>query len=285
MLTSSQYAHDEDGVEYLSAHEFYCRLNTHNPDQDGFEDLYQRDFIHAISWVARCKLARHRLDPHQHATFCRGIVCHNMGKEEADPTPELAMEYAGALGTIIFNELCHLHDLTEAQVGCNQLTIDVAVDRLYGEVDHALERLSALEGKVGDLEAGYTELLALGREQVETTTHSACALGQLAMVVLAQQGKIWAMGERMDTIREMILVLEHTQDNPIVVDEEEMAVSDGSEEELEVEENEVAVPIPAPGRLVSGPLYPSAPNALFCAFARPASPTSSAYPVGCLSPM
>ena len=54
--------------------------------------------------------------------------------------------------------------------------------------------------------------------------------------------------ERLDAMREMILALEHTQANPIVVDDEETAVSDG--EELEVEENEVAVPIPAPGRLV-----------------------------------
>ena len=34
------------------------------------------------------------------------------------------------------------------------------------------------------------------------------------------------------------------------MDKEETAVSDGSGEELEVEENEVAIPIPAPGRLV-----------------------------------
>ena len=51
-------------------------------------------------------------------------------------------------------------------------------------------------------------------------------------------------------MREMILALEHTQMNPIVVDKEEMAVSDGSREELEVKENEVAIPIPVPGRLV-----------------------------------
>ena len=37
-------------------------------------------------------------------------------------------------------------------------------------------------------------------------------------------------------------------------------------------------------RGMSGPLYPSAPSALFCALSRPASPTSSAYPVGCPSP-
>ena len=70
--------------------------------------------------MVHCKLARHQLNPYQRAAFRRGIVHHNTGKEEADPTLELAMEYAGALGTIIFNKSCHLHDLTEAQVGCQK---------------------------------------------------------------------------------------------------------------------------------------------------------------------
>ena len=131
------------------------------------------------------------------------------------------MEYTGALGTIIFDESCHLCNLTEAQVGHNQFAMDMAVDRLDREVDHALERLSALEGKVTDTEAGYNELLALGREQVEMTTRSARALGQLATGVLAQQGKIRVMEERIDAMREMILALEHMQENPIMVDEEE----------------------------------------------------------------
>ena len=51
-------------------------------------------------------------------------------------------------------------------------------------------------------------------------------------------------------MREMILALEHTQANHIVMDEEETVVSDRSGEELEIEENEVAIPIPVPGRLV-----------------------------------
>ena len=173
-----------------------------------------------------------------------------MGKEEADPTLELAMEYASALGTIIFDESCRLRNLTKAQVGQNQFAMDMAVDQLDREMGHASERISALEGKVADLEAEYTELLALGREQVETSTCAAHGLGQLAMAVLAQQVNIQSMDERMDAMREIILVLEHTQENPIVVDEEETAVSDGSREELEVEENEVAIPIPIPGRLV-----------------------------------
>ena len=103
------------------------------------------------------------------------------------------MEYAGALGVIIFDESCHLHDLTEAQVGRNQFAMDIAMDRLDERinevdrrVDHASKWLSALEGKVTDMEAGYTELLALGREQVGTSTQSCRVLASLAAVVVAQ---------------------------------------------------------------------------------------------------
>ena len=222
--------------------DFYHRSNTHDPDQDRFKDLYCCDFIHVISRVARHKLACHHLDPYQCAAFQRGIVHHNTGKEEANPTLELAMEYAGALGTIIFDESCCLRDLTEAQIGRNQFAVDVAVDRLDGEADHAAERIGALEDKEADMEHSLNSLLELGREQMEASTRVAHGLGQLATCVLAQQNKIRSMEERMDAMREMILGLEHTATNPIVVDEEEMMVEVGSSsgEELEIEENEVA---------------------------------------------
>ena len=56
----------------------------------------------------------------------------------------------------------------------------------------------------------------------------------------------------MDAMREMILGLEHMAANLIVVDEEDTVVEGGSSsgEELEIEENEVAIPVPIPGRLV-----------------------------------
>ena len=115
-------------MEYPSAHNFYCHSNTHNPDQDGFHNLYHWNFIHALSWVVWHKLSCHQLDLYQRAAFQCGIVHHNVGEEEADPVLETAMEYAGALGTIIFDESCCLCDLTEAQVGRNQFAMDVAVD-------------------------------------------------------------------------------------------------------------------------------------------------------------
>ena len=199
---------------------------------------------------------------YQCAAFCCGIVHHNMGKEEADPTLELAMEYTSALGTIIFDESCRLHDLTEAQVGRNQFVVDIMVDwldnkidKVDGRADHASECLLALEGKVADMEEGYNKLLALGREQMATSVCACWAIAALSTITTAQQDQVAVMRERMiraeerlDAMREMILVLEHLQENPIMVDDEETAVSEG--EELEVGENEVAVPIPAFGRLI-----------------------------------
>ena len=251
-MTGFQYARDEEGQEYPPANDFYRRSNTHDPDQDRFEDLYRADFIHVISRVARRKLRRHHLDPYQCAAFRCSVVRHNTGEEESNPTLELAMEYAGALGTIVFDESCRLRDLMEAQVGRNQYATDVELERLDGEADHAAERISGLEDRLADTERSLDALLELGREQTETSTRAAQGLGQLATCVLAQQNKIRAMEERMDAMREMILGLEHTAANPIVVDEEETVVEVGSSsgEELEVEENEVAIPIPVPGRLV-----------------------------------
>ena len=168
------------------------------------------------------------------------------------------MEYAGALGTIIFDEYCRLCDLTEAQVGRNQFAINMAVDHLderidevEGRADHVSERLLALEGQITNMEAGYTKLLALGQEQVKMSTQSCQALTNLATVAVTQQGKICELEERMDAMREMLLVLEHMQENLLMVDDEETTVSDRVvSEELKVEENEVAIPIPVPGQLV-----------------------------------
>ena len=46
------------------------------------------------------------------------------------------------------------------------------------------------------------------------------AIAALSAITTAQQDQLAAMRERLDAMREMILALEHTQENPIVVDEE-----------------------------------------------------------------
>ena len=184
-------------MEYPSAHDFFSRSNTHDLDQDGFPDLYRCDFIHALSQVACRKLARHHLDPYQRATFQRGIVHRNIGEEEADPSLEIAMEYAGAVGVVVLDETSRLRDLTEAQVGRNQFAMDVAVDRLdekdeelEGRADEVSERMTMLEGRIGDMEEGYQALLALGRDQVTTRVRACAAIAALTVITTDQQARL-----------------------------------------------------------------------------------------------
>ena len=61
------------------------------------------------------------------------------------------MEYAGAVGVMVFDESCRLRDLTEDQVGHNQFAMDMAVDRLdkkdeelEGRADEASEQCHML---------------------------------------------------------------------------------------------------------------------------------------------
>ena len=102
--------------------------------------------------MARHKLSCHQLDPYQCALFQHGIVHCNIGEEEANPTLELAIEYAGALGTIVFDESCCLRDLREAQVSRNQFAVDMAVDRLderIDKVDSRADHVSDTGGRGG----------------------------------------------------------------------------------------------------------------------------------------
>ena len=100
-------------------------------------------------------------------------MCRNVGEEEADPPLEIAMEYAGVVRVVVFDESCRLRDLTEAQVGRNQFAMDVAVDRL--------------EDRVGNMEEGYQALLALGRDQVTTRVQACAAIAALTAITTNQQ--------------------------------------------------------------------------------------------------
>ena len=104
------------------------------------------------------------------------------------------MEYAGAVGVVVFDESCHLRDLTKDQVGRNQFAMDVAVDRLdekdkelEGRADEASEWMMMLEGRLGDMEEGYQALLALGRDQVATGVRACAAIMALMAITTDQQ--------------------------------------------------------------------------------------------------
>ena len=55
--------------------------------------------------------------------------------------------------------------------------MDVAVDQLDREADHAVEQIGVLEDKMADMEQGLNGLLELGQEQTKMSTRTAQGLG------------------------------------------------------------------------------------------------------------
>ena len=108
--------------------------------------------------VARCKLNCYTLDPYQHAFLKRGLSKRCVGEDEPLGLLEQAMEYMAAIGVMVFDESCCLCNLTECQVGSNQVVAEMALEQVDMKVDQVIEKMGELEAWVGDL-VGMVELL------------------------------------------------------------------------------------------------------------------------------
>ena len=69
-------AHDDPSRPYPSYEDVYIRSDNHQPDLDEFSDLGLNDFLVAQRQVARRKLERLQLTPHQGSLFSRGVQPH-----------------------------------------------------------------------------------------------------------------------------------------------------------------------------------------------------------------
>ena len=92
--------------------------------EEGFEDLYRDDFIMAGGCVSRRKLNRLETGPYQRALLRRGVTKKVDPEDERVPVLQQAMEYAGAVGTMVMDELAYVHDRTEAGMGTAMNGID-----------------------------------------------------------------------------------------------------------------------------------------------------------------
>ena len=222
--------------------EFFECSNTHDSNQDDFGDLYCDDFILAMGCVAHWKLNWYTLDPYQHAFLKRGLSKQHAGEDKLLGLLEQAMEYAAAVGVTVFYELCRLCDLTECQVGSNQVVVEMTLEKVNMKVDQAVEKMGELEAWVENLSGQVLMLqdmvLRMNEEQawlVRINISTTEALHQS----LVQIGNLVTR----------VAVLEHGPWNPVVIDDNsngETVVTD----EMVREENEVLIPIPPPGQLV-----------------------------------
>jgi len=122
--------------------------------EEGFEDLFRDDFIMAAGCVARRKLDRLATGPYQRALLRRGVTKKVDVEDERVPVLQQAMEYAGAVGTMVMDELAYVHERTEAGMGTAMNGIEREVTRVEDRVSEHETLIEEVQGDVGNFIAG-----------------------------------------------------------------------------------------------------------------------------------
>jgi len=186
--------------------------------EEGFEDLYRDDFIMASGRVARRKLDRLATGPYQRALLRRGVTTKVDTEDERVPVLQQAMEYAGAVGTMVMDELAYVHENTERGMG-------TAMNGIEREVTRVEDRVSEHETLIEEVQGDVTNLIAGARMS--------------ANIEDALRIEVTGLRHLVSQLLRRVTALEGRQEHPIEVE-------DDSEAE-ESSEDEAPVPVPAPG--------------------------------------
>jgi len=187
--------------------------------KEGFEDLYRDDFIMASGRVARRKLDRLATGPYQHALLRRGVTMKVDVEDEKSSVLQQVMEYTGAVGTMVMDELAYVHERTEAGMGTAMNGIEREVTRVEDRVSEHKTLIEEVQGDVGNLIAGAR---------------------MSANIEDALRIEVTGLHHLVSQLLRRVTALEGRQEHPIEAE-------DNSEEAEESLEDEAPVPVPAPG--------------------------------------
>jgi len=188
--------------------------------EEGFEDLFRDDFIRAAGRVSRRKLNRLDTGPYQRALLRRGVTTKVDVEDERAPVLQQAMEYAGAVGAMVMDEVAYVHEQTEAGMG-------TAMNGIEREVTRVEDRVSEHETLLEEVQGDVTNLIAGAR----TSAHVEDAL----------RIEVTGLRHLVSQLLRRVTALEGRQEHPIEVED------DSDEEAEESSEDEAPVPVPAPG--------------------------------------
>src|SRR5258708_30085263 len=98
---------------YPAKTDVYRRSTIHNPDDDGFFDLGLRDFLVANRRVARRRLDRLSLTPHQSGLLSRGAQ-HTLDTwEPYNMVLEASLGYTASCSVAAFDEVASIYERTD----------------------------------------------------------------------------------------------------------------------------------------------------------------------------
>jgi len=180
--------------------------------EEGFEDLYRDDFIMAAGCVSRRKLNRMETGPYQQALLNRGVTMKVNVEDERVPVLRQAMEYTGAVGTMVMDKLAFVHERTETGLGMAMTGIEREVMRVEDRVSEHETLIEEVQGDVGNLIAGAR---------------------MSANIEDALRIEVTGLRHLVSQLLRRVTALEGLQEHPIEVedDSDEEEVEEGSEDE------------------------------------------------------
>jgi len=151
-------------------------------------------------------------------------------EDERVPVLQQAMEYAGAVGTMVMDEVAYVHERTEKGMG-------TAMNGIEREVTRVEDRVSEHETLIEEVQGDVSNLIAGARTS--------------ANIEDALRIEVTGLHHLVSQLLRRVTALEGRQEHPIEVeddsDEEEAEESSEDEEAEESSEDEAPVPVPAPG--------------------------------------
>jgi len=173
----------------------------------------------AAGRVARRKLDRLTTGPYQRALLRRGVTTKVDSEDERNPVLQQVMEYSGAVGMMVMDELAYVHERTEAGMG-------MAMNGIEREVTRVEDRVSEHETLIEEVQGDVMNLIAGARTS--------------ANIEDVLRIKVTGLRHLVSQLLRRVMALEGRQEHPIEVD-------DNLEEAEESSEDEAPVPVPAPG--------------------------------------
>jgi len=157
--------------------------------------------------------------PYQRALLHWGVTKKVDVEDEKVPVLQQAMEYAGAVGTMVMDELAYVHEQTKAGMGMAMNGVEREVTRVEETVVEHTMLIMEVQGDVENLIAG-----------ARTSANIEDALWI----------EVTGLRHLVSQLLRRVTALEGRQEHPIEVE-------DDSEEEEESSEDEAPVPVRAPG--------------------------------------
>jgi len=175
--------------------------------------------------------------PYQRALLSRGVTTKVDAEDEQVPVLQQAMEYSGAIGTMVMDELAYVHEQTETGLRMAMNGIEREVTRVEDRVEEHETLIEEVQGDVGNLIAG-----------ARTSANIEDALWV----------EVTGLRHLVSQLMRRVTALEGRQEHPIEVEDSSEDGDDEDDDEDGVdleevfrvilgEENLVPVPVPAPG--------------------------------------